>query len=280
MTVDALLERIDHHRSLVDARLGHPARWRGPLRKGSDSNRLGRVAAAFDGLVDRYEQGDHGPLTTEDLLDLHAIVEDDGGFRTTVARVGTAVVRIHPGDIPGLVETALSRAADGVEPGPLAAARLHLELLLVHPFRDGNGRTARLAASWSLIRSGYRSTLLTAVEQHPRHDRPTYGRAFKLITCYGLDTQGPWLRMALAQMARASEHATAFREREQAMREALAAAGVPRRRHDAHLITHDLEGGSVAALADFSRLEAWLAQRGFRARHQIRRLLEEEGEIG
>lgn len=280
MTIDALLERIDHHRTLVDAHLRRPARWRGPLRKGSDSDRLRRVAAAFDDLVDRYEQGDHGPLTAEDLLHLHAMVEGDGAFRTTAARVGTAVVRIHPGDIPGLVETALARAADGAEPAPLAAARLHLEVLLIHPFRDGNGRTARLAASWSLIRSGFRSTLLTAVEQHPRHDRPTYGRAFKLITRYGLDTQGPWLRMALAQMARASEHAAALREREQAMRQALAAAGVPRRRHDALLISHDLEGGSVDALADFSRLEAWLQERGPRARHQIRRLLQEEGVIG
>ena len=59
-------------------------------------------------------------------------------------------------------DEALARSTDGVEAVALAAARLHLELLLIPPFPDGNGRVARLASSYVLMRGGYRSTLLTA----------------------------------------------------------------------------------------------------------------------
>jgi CheY-like chemotaxis protein len=69
-------------------------------------------------------------------------------------------------DVPELLDKIIAEAALPSEPLAVVAARLHLRLVRVHPFRDGNGRTARLASTLLLVRGGVRSTLLMAVEQH------------------------------------------------------------------------------------------------------------------
>lgn len=43
------------------------------------------------------------------------------------------------------------------------AARLHLELVTIHPFIDGNGRTARLLMNLALLQHGYTITIIPAV---------------------------------------------------------------------------------------------------------------------
>jgi len=58
-----------------------------------------------------------------------------------------------------------SRAAEH----PIAtAAKLHLDLVTIHPFVDGNGRTARLLGNLALIRSGFAPILIE------KEDRQTY----------------------------------------------------------------------------------------------------------
>ena len=60
-------------------------------------------------------------------------------------------------------------------PPALIAARVQLGLLLAHPFADGNGKVARMAAAWVLLRAGHRSSLVTNVEQHQHHRPVHYG---------------------------------------------------------------------------------------------------------
>ena len=59
-------------------------------------------------------------------------------------------------------------------PGPAAAFEAHFRLTAIHPFGDGNGRTARLLMNLLLIREGYppvavrpedRKTYLDALER-------------------------------------------------------------------------------------------------------------------
>jgi hypothetical protein len=45
------------------------------------------------------------------------------------------------------------------------AAWLHYKFILIHPFRDGNGRTARLLVNFSLMQSGYILTVFRAEER-------------------------------------------------------------------------------------------------------------------
>ncbi|MEO5715703.1 MAG: Fic family protein [Luteolibacter sp.] len=100
-------------------------------------------------------------LTENNLLDLHRIVltrvEDSfaGSYRTSTVRIaGANFVPPNPIKVPDLMTelfAALGTIADPVE----RAARLHHGIAHIHPFADGNGRTARLAMNFILLAAGY-----------------------------------------------------------------------------------------------------------------------------
>ncbi|RYE89881.1 MAG: cell filamentation protein Fic [Cytophagaceae bacterium] len=90
-----------------------------------------------------------------------------GGFTFPAARFLAASMQqferdlLHP----------LPRAYASVEPLLDDVAAVHGELLFIHPFREGNGRTARLVANLMLEQHGYerpRWELITAAE-FPRY---------------------------------------------------------------------------------------------------------------
>ncbi|MGQ0668973.1 MAG: glycosyltransferase, partial [Actinomycetota bacterium] len=227
--IDELLTTIELHRAVIDARFTRPARWRGPIRRelqGRDAPKeRAAVAATFDRLAAEAPEG--GDLDLEHLLRIHAeAIEGGGELRYRGVRVGPPTwPRIgypRPNELQALVERSLERAQDGVEPPALAAARLHLELLIIHPFADGNGRAARLASAYLLMRAGFRSTLFTAVEQHFHANPVGYPRAFRALVECGARDQEPWLLAALSAMAGSSALATWYRERARVPRRALA----------------------------------------------------------
>jgi Fic family protein len=100
-------------------------------------------------------------LTERDLLDLHQIIltriQDgtNGSYRTYAVRVGGSNhVPPNAVKVPDLMTelfTSLSTITDPVE----RAARLHHGITSIHPFADGNGRTARLAMNFVLLAAGY-----------------------------------------------------------------------------------------------------------------------------
>jgi len=107
-------------------------------------------------------------LTERDLLDVHAQVLADidtttaGRFRSgRVLIAGTGYV--PPGSqkfdvlIPKLLELA---NRSGVHP-VTQAAELHYNLVAVHPFNDGNGRTARILMNHHLLRNQYPYAIIT-----------------------------------------------------------------------------------------------------------------------
>lgn len=102
------------------------------------------------------------PLTDLDLLDIHAqvlaVIDPTNAGRFRSARVLIKGTRfIPPGShkfddlIPRMLELA---NAEGVPPA-LQAAELHYNVVAIHPFSDGNGRTARLLMNYHLLRHGY-----------------------------------------------------------------------------------------------------------------------------
>lgn len=225
-----LIALIERQRAVIDGRLTRPAPWRGPIRRellGREAPReRAAVAAAFDRLAAEATGGRE--LDLEHLLRIHAeLIEGGGELRRRGVRVGpSSWPRIGyppPRELPNLIERSLERAQDRVEPPALAAARLHLELLVIHPFADGNGRAARLASTYILMRAGFRSTLFTAVEQHFHANPVGYPRAFRALVECGARDQDPWLHAALSAMAGNSALATWYRERERIPRRFLAA---------------------------------------------------------
>lgn len=56
----------------------------------------------------------------------------------------------------------------------IRSALLHLNIIAIHPFNDGNGRTARILAAMELARDGVRSPELISIEAYLRRNRDEY----------------------------------------------------------------------------------------------------------
>lgn len=65
-------------------------------------------------------------------------------------------------------------------PIPLAAGMLHYQLVTIHPFYDGNGRSARLAATLLMRRHGYGLRGAYSFEEHYAHDLDAYYDAHEI----------------------------------------------------------------------------------------------------
>lgn len=57
---------------------------------------------------------------------------------------------------------------------PILAALAHYQFVTIHPFMDGNGRTARLLATWLLHRGGFGLRGFYSLEEFHARDLPAY----------------------------------------------------------------------------------------------------------
>lgn len=88
-------------------------------------------------------------------------------------------------DVPALMEEVVEWLEHG-DPGidvVVRAAMAHLHLVSVHPFRDGNGRVARIVQSLTLAREGMLSPEFSSIEEYLSRNTPAYYAALR-------DTQG------------------------------------------------------------------------------------------
>lgn len=63
----------------------------------------------------------------------------------------------------------------------LAAAWLHVAIAAVHPFRDGNGRTARVLSSLVMYRGGFKRSEFCSLEEWWGRHRGDYYEAFRCL---------------------------------------------------------------------------------------------------
>jgi Fic family protein len=78
------------------------------------------------------------------------------GIYSTLPRriAGSPVVFPNPAKIPSLMKD-FGEWLSGIGPAPAASFDAHFRLVSIHPFADGNGRTARLLMNLLLLRGGY-----------------------------------------------------------------------------------------------------------------------------
>ena len=93
-----------------------------------------------------------------------------------------AIVYLPPEakDVPTLMATMVrwAQQAEREElPVPLIAALVHYQFVTIHPYYDGNGRTARLLATFILHRGGYGLNGFFSLEEHHSQDLEGYYRA-------------------------------------------------------------------------------------------------------
>lgn len=118
-------------------------------------------ANAFDALLSLVEH--HAPITVETVLHLHALVLHDlyetaGQWREQPVYIrGSHHLPPPANQVPTLmVQWAKWLEGEGLTYPPVVRAAIaHHGFVAVHPFIDGNGRTARLLLNLQLLRDGY-----------------------------------------------------------------------------------------------------------------------------
>lgn len=117
------------------------------------------------------------------------------------------------GDVPELMREFVGwlQARPDLSP-PILAALAHLEFVAIHPFNDGNGRSARAISRFLLVRGGYALDGLVSLDAHLDLHRSDYfaairasiGRAYRP----GYDAT-PFLAFFLEAFAGAADHVLA-----------------------------------------------------------------------
>jgi Fic family protein len=119
---------------------------------------------------------------------LHALVEKGKRARPSTFRteqnvirdsVSGAIIYLPPEakDVPTLM-TELVHWTVAAEkenlPMPLVAGLVHYQFVTIHPYYDGNGRTARLLATLLLQKHGYGLNVFYSLEEHHARDLAAY----------------------------------------------------------------------------------------------------------
>lgn len=118
--------------------------------------------------------GQEEPITAFQVRQLHALVlakiddENAGQYRNLPVRIVGATHEPPPAwEIPALMNNWVSwlQAKEGVLDSVTLAALAHHKLVAIHPFIDGNGRTARLIMNLVLMRAGYPPAIIARVNR-------------------------------------------------------------------------------------------------------------------
>lgn len=110
----------------------------------------------------------------------------EGGFYRNAAVYIIGDKPYHEGLNPKLLPlymAELIRYANQKDDMPelVKACILHFYLAYLHPYFDGNGRTARLLQLWYLVQQGFSSTLFYAFSNHINNSKDKYYRSFITI---------------------------------------------------------------------------------------------------
>ncbi len=144
------------------------------------------VQRYFQALAQVEQWVDSGKAITEDRIrQLHARIFS-GKRIASVYRDGQNVIRDRAGgivymppeaqDVPALIEMLVEwiEKSEGDLPAPVIAGIAHYQFVTIHPFYDGNGRTARALATWILYRGGYDLGKFYALEEFYAQDLEGY----------------------------------------------------------------------------------------------------------
>ncbi len=160
-----------------------------------------KEAVEIEDLVTAYEYARSHPLTERHMLHAHGLLSGQfvapsrqGCYRQepvgVFSQAGLEYMAVEPHLVEqemhalfAIMPTLLSTQASEAE-RCFWATWVHLMIALIHPFSDGNGRTARLCEKWFLVRTCGEHAFVIQSEEAYWCQRPQYYRALKLGVNY------------------------------------------------------------------------------------------------
>lgn len=154
-----------------------------PLKDTAEAKNLAHALDFFEALARSDE-----PFTCVSLRKIHSLIlhsiddENAGKYRTIRVEIsGSAYKPPPPEDVPPEMEEFCQWLAHVSSPGSgdaddaridpvVLAAAAHAWFVRIHPFTDGNGRTARIVMNLILMRHGYPIAVITRDERQRYYD--------------------------------------------------------------------------------------------------------------
>lgn len=144
------------------------------------------------GFIKKLAEEKRRPLKERDVLDVHRLILEKvdeanaGRYRAIAVRIaGATVVLPNPAKVPDLMKGLIAWLHRKNDRHPVKfAADFHFKLVSIHPFVDGNGRTARLLMNLLLIQEGYPPALIKKEERRAYIDAIEKGQIKKNLNDY------------------------------------------------------------------------------------------------
>jgi Fic family protein len=143
--------------------------------------------------MEQYAAQNH-PITEKTVQTLHALVMSNGKVRiaptpyrdaqNVITDGSTGVIVYMPPeakDVPALMHQLIEWIRESQDlPAPIVAAIAHYQFATIHPYYDGNGRTARLLTTLLLHLGGYDLKGLYSLEEYYARNLLAYYRAISI----------------------------------------------------------------------------------------------------
>lgn len=211
MGAEALIKEAHHttHIEGTQLTLDQAERlWRGeavPEADPDDARELLNYRSAFEFVSDCLDSGD--PITEVLIREIHRkLVEgvrggkaDPGNYR----RIQNYVTNSSTGEViytpPSVVEVPIMMSEmvkwlnNDLDIHPVLVSGIaQFQLVHIHPFLDGNGRTSRLLSTLCLYKAGYDFKRLFTISEYYDRDRPTFYKKIQSVRENDMDMTG-WL---------------------------------------------------------------------------------------
>jgi len=170
-----------------------------------DTFKSGKEIEEIENLIEAYEYAQTNPLNEQNLLKCHEIFSDTllirskrGKYRIeqvgVFGKAGLAYMAVEPEyvkkemkvffqDVSFLISSDLNEAEVFY-----FASLIHLRFAHIHPFRDGNGRAARLLEKWFIAeKSGHEFWQIPSEEYYKNHQSEYYESVDLGINFYELN---------------------------------------------------------------------------------------------
>ena len=247
--------------------------WQGdsvPEADPDDARELLNYRKAFDFVSEYLASGD--PITEGLIREIHKrLVEGVRGGSAAPGRyrkiqnyvvnsaTGETIYTPPPAhDVPIMMAELVDFLSSEMDTHPVLVSGIaQFQLVHIHPFLDGNGRTSRLLSTLYLYRAGYDFKRLFTISEYYDRDRPAFYQAIQDVRKAGMDMTG-WLEFFVEGL---STQLAEVRERgEQAIRKDVIAKQHNLSDRQALALSHILVHGQVS-IQGFERISPRVSRR-------------------
>lgn len=154
-------------------------------------------------------------------------------------------------DVPIMMAELVGFLSSETDTHPVLVSGIaQFQLVHIHPFLDGNGRTSRLLSTLCLYRAGYDFKRLFTISEYYDRDRPTFYKAIQDVRGANMDMTG-WLEYFVDGL---SSQLDEVKERgEMAIRRDILVKEHGLSERQARALDHILKNGSLT-IKDFERI--------------------------